>query len=781
MRLGLLAVTIAGAVLPRSVGAQAPAVNAALTAWFDSVEAAPAAQLHQLDGASRTGSGAVGEIRRDLYQARAAQVADDRHLLVNTLTALDILADAHPHWAWPPLALANAYADLARAHAPPLNLSDQRLGESHVDALWRYLRDALRDDSELAPARALAIGIMVAGGDRELTSDEHSILATLLLRPDPEADALLVLARDLRRRFKYDSALSVFDASLAAGGDVSRLALEQARTLRALERPGAAEHAYWEGLQRMTPTGREMYHFDLAWILTPDSLAAFERLPDDAVLGWMHRFWDERDAAAANHPGERLLEHLRRWVIAYANFRVNRPWRYTQMTRVEYLFEGFIGPGKGWDRCIASDEALYDLLSHEAPVHPGDIRDREPLLDHRGLIYLKHGQPWRTLNGPTALMAVHDARNLAGGNPVAEAEADAMAPPGNPVAETDSWLYWFEGGWRLLHFRGSNALGMFRPSTLSGYLPITPEMYLARAGMMQEYAAAAHAILHVATNNPLSCLDEVQVAVAKSREDAHTATTSDSDTPIITAPWTSAIQVFALGHGADHTGKLLLSFAFSGASLVGYPGGNGRVRFPLHVRIVAYNRATGESVALDTTRVMTNQGPLGPNRSLTGWFEMPLGGGTWQVALRANEGVDSAGAYMLHRDLVVDAAPGLSLSDIVTGRDGAGSWTATDGMPFPLNVLDAWTAGGTARLFYEVRGLEAGEEYQTLVELTPVGDTRRTIVRFVTVDRATGPVDHVRKSLGLEQLRPGRYRLTVTVSHGNGSAARSRDLVIGKP
>ena len=778
MRLSLLAVTIAGTVSPRILGAQTPIESAALTAWFDSVEAAPPAQLHQLDDASRAGSGAIGEIRRGLYQARVAAVAGDRRQLVNTLTALDILADAHSRWAWPALALANAYAGLARAHAELLNLSDQRLGESHVDALWRYLRDALHDDPELAPARTLAIGIMVAGGDRELTSDEHAILATLLLRPDPEADALLVLARDLRRRFRYDSALSVFDASLAAGGDASRLALERARTLRALERPGAAEHAYWEGLERMTPAGREMYHFDLAWILTPDSLAAFERLPDDAVLGWMHRFWDERDAAAANHPGERLLEHLRRWVVAYANFRVDRPWRYTQMTRVEYLFEGFIAPGGGWDRCIASDAGLYDLLSHEAPVHPGDIRDREPLLDHRGLIYLKHGQPWRTLRPEVALMAHKDAAAETASDPMADA---ANHRPGNPVAETDSWLYWIEGGWRLLHFRGSNALGMFRPSTLSGYLPIDPAMYVARASMMQEYAAAAHAILHISSYNPKSCLDEVQVAVAKSRDDAHTATTSDSDTPIITAPWTSAIQVFALGHAAEHSGKLLLSFAFSGPSLVGYPGNNARLRFPLHFRIVAYNRATGETVALDTTRVMTNAGPLRPDQSLTGWFEMPLTGGTWQVALRANEGVDSAGAYMLHRDLVVDAAPGLSLSDIVTGRDGTGTWTATDGAAFPLNVLDAWTAGGTARLFYEVRGLQPGEEYRTLVELTPVSDTRRAIVRFVTNDRAGGVVDHVRKSLGLEQLKPGRYRLTVTVSHGSQSAARSRDLVIGKP
>jgi hypothetical protein len=524
-----------------------------------------------------------------------------------------------------------------------------------------------------------------------------------------------------------------------------------------------------------------MYRFDLAWILTPDSLAAVDKLPDESLTGWLRRFWDERDAAAANLPGERLLEQLRRWVVAHADFRVDRPWRYTQMTRVEYLFEGFIGPGKGWDRCIGSDEALYDLLSHEAPVHPGDIRDREPLLDHRGLIYLKHGQPWRTLNGPIALMAVHDRRNLAGGDPVAEAQADALAPPGNPVAETDSWLYWFEGGWRLLHFRGSNALGLFRPSTLSGYLPITPEMYASRAGMMQEYAAAAWAMQHIATFSPKSCLDDVQAAVAKSRDDAHTATTSDSDTPILSAPWTTSMQLFALGHDAEHSGKMLLSFAFSGNGLVAMPAPSGGLEFPIHFRAVAYNRVSGQTVVLDTVRHYATSDRLRAGQSLTGWLELPLPGGMWQVAVRANEGIDSVGAYLLHRDLMIDAAPGLALSDAVMGREGTGVWPATDGAAFPLNVLDAWTSGGTAQLFYEVRGLRAGDTYQTLIEMSPVGEGTRKSIRITSTDRASNAVTYVRKSLGLNQFRPGRYHLVLTISRGGRTAVRQRELVIGKP
>ena len=58
---------------------------------------------------------------------------------------------------------------------------------------------------------------------------ERTMIGTLLAH-DPEADALLVAGRDLRNRQRYDSALAMFDRSLAAGGDKSRLQLERARS-----------------------------------------------------------------------------------------------------------------------------------------------------------------------------------------------------------------------------------------------------------------------------------------------------------------------------------------------------------------------------------------------------------------------------------------------------------------------------------------------------------------------------------------------------------------------
>ncbi|MGH7594435.1 MAG: hypothetical protein ACRELE_11390 [Gemmatimonadales bacterium] len=762
-------------LMPPGCAAQAPSESAVLSAWNDSLYAATSEHLPRLDADSRTGHGDVGAMRRALFRLRQAEVRNDRHELEAALMALDLVGAAHRRWAWPSYAMADGYAYLARKHAPLLPLSDQYEGESHADAVWRNLADALRNDAELAPARRLATDLMVAGGDRELMRTERGILATLLRHGPAEPDVLLVEARDLRTRLAYDSALRVFDLSATRGGDRSRLSLERARTLAALGDSAASEDAYWGGLAQLTSTGREMYRFDLAWIVSPDSLATFDKVPDDALAGWLRRFWAERDAAAANLPGERLADHLQREVFVYAQYRVDRPWRHTQMTRVEYLFEDMTP-------CVKSDAALYDLLAREAPVHAGDIRDHEPLLDHRGLIYLKHGRPWRTLSEPVALLAANDAD--------ARSDADAIGVahrrgPGNPIAESDSWLYWFEGDWRLLHFRGSNALGLFRPTTLSGYLPVDPAFYASRAAMLPAYADAAQTLAgwemsRVRRQGAASCLDEVVAAIRKSRDDAHTAAAGDSDTPIIALPWTSAIQVFGLGHGDDHSGKLLLSFAFSGDALRAVLDAHGQLAFSIHFRVIAFNRVTGESVTLDTTRMFRAPDQLRPGQSLTGWLELPVTGGTWQVAMRANEGAGSAGAYMLHRDVVVDAGSALSLSDIVTGQDGAASWWATDGASFPLNVLDAWASGGTARLFYEVRGLHLGDVYQTVVELAPVGSGGKTAVRLVTTDRAAGSVDYVRKSLGLEQLKPGKYHLSVMVSQGSQRAVRGRDLVIGK-
>ena len=775
-----------------------------LAGWEDSLEhVADATTFKRLEPLSKTGSdGVAGEMRYDLYQLHSALRRQNRPDLELALRNLDLAVSRRPEWPWPSYGLALGFVAMARARMPILESDGQKLGESHVEAAWRNLAESLKDDPAFAPSRRLAIGLLVAEGDRALRGDERAALKALLSREKPEADALLVWARQLRFRRQYDSALVAFDRAIGAGGDRSRLGLERARVFRALGEPKKASAAYWGGVDQLTPVGREAYRYDLAWIIEPDSLELYDRTPLDSLPAWLHRFWNERDAAAANAPGERLEEHLRRWIYAFDHFRVFNPWRLNMYSRVEYTFEGL-------DKCVGNDHSLYELLSREQPSYPGDVRDREPLLDHRGLIYLRHGTPFRSIAGPTSALEsdLENPEAVDAPEPLPIGTGAALINPAidelfgqeclvNPrsngivrvIGPNESWLYWFDGAWRLINFRASCALGLQAPTTLTSYLPVTAGaslgVYLARAAVLPEYAAAARRIqlyLMGRQPSPISCEPEVLTMIAKSRGDADVATRTDTDTPPIIRPWNSIVQMFALGHAREGTGQALLTFALSGPELRADSTADGHVVYPIAFRIVAYNRASDQTITTDTTRRFTLNQALQAGQSIVAIFELPVGAGSWQVAVRANQGDDSSGVYAMKRALRIDGGNDFSLSDIVIGRDGAPTWQATDGSPFPLNALGAYPSGGTAQLFYEVHGLKAGDVYRTTVVVRSPVPGARDGIRILSTDHATGLVTHVRKSLGLQQLKPGSYRLIVTVAANGRQATREQQLlVVGK-
>ena len=772
-----------------------------LAAWEDSLEhVATAATITRFEPLAKVGSGgAAGDMRSALYQLRAALLRHDRGGLELALTNLDWIASRQVQWPWPSYALALGFVDMARARVPVLESSGQKLGESHVEAAWRNLAESIKDDPDFAPARDLALRLLVPEGDRQLRHDERAVLRALLQREHPEADALLVWARLLRAERKYDTALVALRQAGEAGGDRSLLALERARILRALGETTNATAAYWEGVDRLTTVGREAYHYDLAWIMDPDSLPLFDRTPLDSVPAWLHRFWDERDAAAANQPGERLTEHLRRWVYAFDHFRVFNPWRLNEYSRVEYTFEGL-------DKCVGNDAALYRLLAREQPSYPGDLRLREPLLDHRGLIYLRHGTPFRTIAGPNHALEA-DLENPISVDAPPPAEIGAGAAPVDSAADelfdreclahpkfngvvrvigpNDSWLYWFDGAWRLINFRASCALGLHSATTLTSYLPVTADaslgVYLARAGIMPEYADAAKRIqlsLWGRQPVPISCQPQVLAVINKSRDDARVATHTDTDTPPIIRPWNSIVQMFALGHAKERSGMALVSFALTGPQIHADSTADGRFSYPIAFRLVAFEPGTGQTIAIDTVRRFTLDRSLSAGQSIVAVFAVPVGAGTWQVAVRANQGDDSSGVYAMKRDLRVDGGDAFSLSDIVIGRTGAPAWQAPDGAPFPLNALGAYPAGGTAELYYEVHGLKPGDGYRTTIVVRSPDAGARDDIRILSTDRATGRVTYVRKALGLQQLKPGAYRLIVTVATRDRQATRERLLLV---
>jgi hypothetical protein len=293
------------------------------------------------------------------------------------------------------------------------------------------------------------------------------------------------------------------------------------------------------------------------------------------------------------------------------------------------------------------------------------------------------------------------------------------------------------------------------------------------------YASATKAIDE---NNraaqPWDCLAEVRTAIAQSRTDAHEGTRTDTDSPPILRPWQSVVQAFALGDGADRDGKALMTFALGSQAFETDTLPDGRYSYTLHLRMVAYNPATDITVTHDTTRTFVRAAPIPASASLTAWEELPLDAGHWQVAIRARQRDDSSGVYTVLRDVTVDAGAALTLSDIVTGIAGAPAWTATDGGTFPINYLNGWYSGETAELFFDVHGLQGGEEFHTTVEVRPIDPKARTSIQIQSTSVATVGVTHLRRALVLDQLIPGQYRLTVTVAAGDHRAVRQRILNI---
>jgi GWxTD domain-containing protein len=89
-----------------------------------------------------------------------------------------------------------------------------------------------------------------------------------------------------------------------------------------LGQPDSAMQAYQRALQMMPPKDRAFF-YSLQPVLSPDSLADYDKAPESLKTQMQQRFWQMRDPLFLTEANERLLEHFGR--IAYANLRYSVP------------------------------------------------------------------------------------------------------------------------------------------------------------------------------------------------------------------------------------------------------------------------------------------------------------------------------------------------------------------------------------------------------------------------------------------------------------------------
>jgi hypothetical protein len=311
---------------------------------------------------------------------------------------------------------------------------------------------------------------------------------------------------------------------------------------------------------------------------------------------------------------------------------------------------------------------------------------------------------------------------------------------------------------------------------MMSYQPLDVGAWLALGAMLPEYQEVAVRMANATGITSLSCIPEVVSAIAAQRADADIQWRTDSDTPRITAPWNATIRTFALGTAQRSDGRALVSFALPMDKLIADTLLDNRILWQAHFALRAFRPSDGTTISVDTVRrFIGTEAPEEGN--LTALFELPIGEGRWELSMTVDQGTGAPGAYGLARHLVIESGGRLALSDIVPGREGSPPWTASDG-PFPLHPLGTWRVRETVELYYEVYGLEHGDDYRTTIELIPLNPRSQERVRISANDRATGSLTPVRKSLGLGRLTSGVYRIVVTLERGGVRAVKEQEILV---
>lgn len=804
-RLGLLA---AVPLIALPLCAQAPEERAALVAWLDTLDAVPdLPMLERLDAASRRGEGVPGALRRAHYVLRRGELRNDRSEIDAALFDFQTAATRRGQWPWPRYALARAIVALELREFVPRPGNGIREGESHASAIWRMMQESRERDPLFGPSRDLFLQLALASGYRDPRDDFRRTILGYAAPPTNDWRAVLVEGRMLVTAGDPEAALARFDSVLVLGGDSSLVQLDRARVLHRLGQATAARDAYWASARHPSAAARLEHRIDLQWITSPDTLERFAALPVDSVLPWLQRFWLKRDAENLRVPGERLTEHLRRWNLVRELYRIPAASRRTEMKRTEFdvALQGECVPSGAW--------SLDDLIAEE-PHHPGDIRKDERFLDHRAIVYLRHGEPTAKSIVGGGRSDVDRSPQAPGMHTVSDADVSWFLPPvsGNDagtraaaldnvrrflndsllffsrsltaeqlmderVRQNESWLYWVEGRYRVLHFTGSQALGLHAPTTLNAILPLRPDLYAARGNLFWAYVEAAQTMLRPPGARPLTCNEAIQQAMSQSRADATVSAQADSYTPVFDSAFTLYTQFFGVGHGADGSGRAVVAFAIPNTGLRSQ--GNtpdGRLLVPIRFRLTFFDPATGNNRFIDTTRTFATRSL--DTGFLAGLFEVPLGAGDWMMGLRAEQPGHGTGGMARLRGVTIPGTSGLALGDLVVGRaSGIPQWTPAGVESIPLNPFNAWPTGSDLELWYQVRGLAAGTEFRSRIEAAPVSRGRRG-VQIEATERSSGPVTTLRRTLTLRGLAPGEYLIRITAISAGVTATRERAVSV---
>ncbi len=787
-----------------SLVGQAPAQRLATDSLFQEIAVALSPESIPVESRCADFSGAMLHLCKGLLAAKRAELTGEADAAIGAERELRYVVEGEPNWASGWYAMGIARLALARSSVTAKPGPLQILGMSwEAGAGQALVRSLELDSSNADAATALALAGIPREGKAQLTKRLDMLRR---IRPMLGPAALLGAARVERIAGSRDSAAALFERALVSGVvDSGFVATQLARELYASDRAEAGAKVLIEGASTTTKEGQTAYRRELEWVAEPAELAAWDQLPPTDRPGWLRQFWAGRDVREGWPEGSRLVEHYRRIETAWKDFTLALPPSGRQLaasttggidTFVDELIErrmsgaeglsyeqDAVALGKGQlaagDKAAgaAADRITDGLLIASQMMALGlggpfrAFRTTQDVLDDRGVVWIRYGKPDKIVSS-------------SGGKAMQVWAYDHIEP--RLVLQFQEENFVGQAGATRLVPTLINEAGRFRDQ----FCGIEPSLCAVKTGSEDlRYNDATPLVISgvgvryadAKTDGGRITPAVVDRVVRTGVEQLARATTTDANPRVFTREVDPIVQLYGLVAPGTTRSVALAAFAIPGDQLEGTqpPAAGGRTVYAVRMMLSLLG-ADGRRVDVDTLRNFAVVSPLQKGQYLTGTLELPLPAGRYRGSLLISQG-DGRGAVATLPGIGVPGQGGrLAVSSVVLGREGSGTAWRSGNTIVALNPLGAFTERGDAELYYQVTGQSPGTSYRTTLEFFDTTSPEASALTLQFDENASANFREVHRTVGLANLKPGRYRLKVTVAGGGASSTETALLAVVK-
>lgn len=551
-------------------------------------------------------------------------------------------------------------------------------------------------------------------------------------------------------RGRYGAARAAVEQHAAAHARAART-LGMARMLEG-EDPGAGADIYLSGLSRASaPEVLQRFFDDIRLVLSDDELREWYTLTAGQAE-WIRRKWEWRALLSGIRVQERIAENHRRLEHVLKNYR-----------RTSY--RGAPVPTTLWTDTIMPDPEL---------------------LDDRGMIYLRHGEP------------AHELRMAPLRGPGTQRIAWTYSRPGpvQPVYEFDRGPdradYFLAEPYPVCGGRHiSSGRDIYGDSGISFGYPVPGDVvdWSARLHAFDPSLAMYYRRCH---SSPDLAVLAYHTLVAEARRDGAELINSENAAPRLRHPLTASMNLYAFDAGNETE---LVAYIGVHAGELSPASSRTPLAYAFRILFAAGDPGTESVARRDTVIAFSRTSPL-PEDAVVGTaipLRLPAADAA-RITLSVINGYEPQQGQVLatSRDIPPFTGTALSLSDIVIAEPRDGAWVRGASRLAPAQG-HAFLRDSAFRLYYEMYNAAAGDPLSVQIVIAPGRDegllarlgsliSSRSAMRIdFTEDAVVDPDGIVRTDRELAaELQPGSYVVMISVTNGRTGevASRETNLVI---